>query len=69
MSLNGRLKARAASFARTAYPPILGSLRRVLSERQLQRFILVCDRLKGWLLKEAVVVPSPSPMALPPWIV
>ncbi|WP_237745881.1 hypothetical protein, partial [Pseudomonas aeruginosa] len=29
MSLNGRLKARAASFARTAYPPILGSLRRV----------------------------------------
>ncbi|HEP8122375.1 TPA: glycosyltransferase family 4 protein [Pseudomonas aeruginosa] len=69
MSLNGRLKARAASFARTAYPPILGSLRRVLSERQLQRFILVCDRLKGWLLKEAVVVPSPSPMKLPPWIV
>lgn len=51
MSLNGRLKARAASFARTAYPPILGFLRRVLSERQLQGFILVCDRLKAWLLR------------------
>jgi glycosyltransferase involved in cell wall biosynthesis len=69
MSLKGRLNARAIRIARAAYRPLLGLLRHLLSERQLQGFTLHCDRLKHWLLRDSVAVQANASVVVPDWIV
>lgn len=64
-----RLKKLLAWFAWRAYGWLFALLRRFLSERQLQGFVVFCRRFRHRYFPEAVVARDDAPVALPQWIV
>lgn len=64
-----RLKKLLAWFAWRAYEYLFALLRRCLSERQLQGFVVFCRRLRHRYFPEAVVARDNAVAALPEWIV
>ncbi|MCY1258663.1 sugar transferase, PEP-CTERM/EpsH1 system associated [compost metagenome] len=68
-----KYKPQFTQLARRSYHKVVPVLRRFLSDDQVQRFVLFCDRLKYRYFREMVVVPAAHSGVMPPrmpnWII
>ncbi|MGF6690322.1 glycosyltransferase involved in cell wall biosynthesis [Metapseudomonas resinovorans] len=69
MSFEYRVKACALHLLQPLYRPLLGELRRFLSDRQVQRFQRLCGRIRDRLAQDATQHSTVAPALLPEWIV